>query len=63
MKKLLCKITRMVIYFLTPEDSGYLVHHGSLSFSIDADTLSLGSIKAVFWLVMALMLPYLFSNL
>lgn len=63
MKNLLQKITRVVIYFFTPEDSGQLVRHGSLSFGIEAVTLNLGLIKTVFWLIMALVLPYLFSRL
>lgn len=63
MKKMLRKITRVVIYVLTPEDSRQLARHGNLSFAIGADTLNLGSIKAVFWLIMALVLPYLFSRL
>jgi len=45
------------------ENSRQPVGQGKLSFGIETDTLNLGSIKAVFWLIMALVLPVLFSGL
>jgi hypothetical protein len=63
MKKWLGNIPPLVIYFLTPEDSGQLVGHGTLLFGIEAGTLTLGSVKAVFWLMMSLGLPIFFARI
>ncbi len=63
MKKIFKKIWAILIYFFTPEDSERQIDQGFISFNIDADSLNLGSVKAIFWLVNAIVLFYLLTLL
>lgn len=63
MKEYINKIIRILIYFFTPEDSATLTRNGIFSYKIERGTIGLGSIKALFWVMNAMILLYLASLL
>jgi hypothetical protein len=61
MKALLSKITKIIIYFFTPEDSATPIHNGIISFNIESDMVGIGSAKALFWVMNTMIFMYLVS--
>ncbi|HCY87237.1 MAG TPA: hypothetical protein DHV36_19045 [Desulfobacteraceae bacterium] len=49
MKKMMTKIQRTLAYFFTPEDSTVMAGEGNISFGLNSDSFSLGSLKVLFW--------------
>ena len=63
MKTLLNKITQVIIYFFTPEDSATPIHNVTISFNIESDMVGIGSAKALFWVMNSMIFVYLISLL
>ncbi|MCG8640600.1 MAG: hypothetical protein MI862_12745 [Desulfobacterales bacterium] len=61
MKHTLHHIIGILVYFITPEDSSRSVRYGLLSADVKNNTVSLGSAKAVFWVLNVCLLFYLLS--
>ncbi len=45
------KITQVIVYFFTPEDSATPIQNSTISFSIEHDMIGIGSAKALFWVM------------
>ena len=54
------RFLRILVYFFTPEPSDQ-TRGGDLSFSIDSDQLSMGSVKVMFWIFTTGLVFYLIS--
>ncbi|MBU8848868.1 MAG: hypothetical protein KOO65_11760 [Desulfobacterales bacterium] len=63
MKAFLKKITNVIIYFFTPEDSSTPIHNVTISFNIESDMVGIGSAKALFWVMNSIIFVYLISLL
>jgi len=63
MKALLNKITEVIIYFFTPEDSSTPFHNVTISFNIESDMVGIGSAKALFWVMNSMIFVCLLSLL
>ncbi len=48
------KIMEVIIYFFTPEDSATPIHRSIISFNIEHDAIGIGSVKALFWVMNAM---------
>jgi len=63
MKPSLKKIIKIIVYFFTPEDSATPIQHPTLSFNIKHNQISIGSAKALFWVMNSMILVCLMSLL
>ncbi len=63
MKTYMSKIMKIIVYFFTPEDSATPIHSNSLSFHIEQDAIGIGSAKALFWVMNAMILMMIISIL
>ncbi len=45
------KITQVIVYFFTPEDSATPIQNSTISFNIEHDMIGIGSAKALFWVM------------
>ncbi len=54
MSRTLKNIFSVVVYFFTPEDSETRYSNGTISFRFDSKMFDLGSLKALFWVVIAI---------
>jgi hypothetical protein len=63
MKTLFSKIVEVMIYFFTPEDSSTPIHRSIISFSIESDSLGIGSAKALFWVMNSMIFMYFITLL
>ena len=60
---ILNNITKIMVYFFTPEDSATPIWHGSSSYNIESDIHGIGATKALFWVMNSVLLTYLISLL
>ncbi len=63
MKTYMNKIMEVVIYFFTPEDSATPIQNSIISFNIEHDAIGIGSAKALFWVMNAMIFISLISML
>ncbi|MCF6246103.1 MAG: hypothetical protein L3J69_01955 [Desulfobacula sp.] len=61
MKTYLNKIMEVIVYFFTPEDSATPIHRSIISFNIERDAIGIGSVKALFWVMNAMIFISLIS--
>ena len=50
MKKMMTTLNKTMAYFFTPEDSTITGGQGDISFGLNSDSFSLGSLKVLFWI-------------
>ncbi|THB80257.1 MAG: hypothetical protein D3926_08165 [Desulfobacteraceae bacterium] len=62
MKQFINQTLKVLIYFITPEDSTRS-GHSILSFGLPENLMNLGSLKTMFWFVNTLILLYLITLL
>lgn len=48
-------------YFFTPEDSTVMTGQGNISFGISAGDFNMGSLKALFWVLVTMGVFYLIT--
>jgi hypothetical protein len=63
MKEYINTITRIMVYFFTPEDSATPIQNSTISFNIEHDMIGIGSAKALFWVMNSMILMVLISLL
>ncbi len=63
MKPYMNKIMEVIIYFFTPEDSATPIQRGIISFNIEHDSIGIGSAKALFWVMNAMVFMMFISML
>jgi len=63
MKNLFNKIIEIIVYFFTPEDSSTPIQRGLISFDLESERLSIGSAKALFWVMNSMLFMFLISLL
>ncbi len=63
MKSFINQFFNVMIYFFTPEDSSTRAKNGIISFKFDSSMFDLGSLKALFWVMNAMILICLISML
>ncbi|MEH0018401.1 MAG: hypothetical protein V6Z89_02050 [Desulfobacter sp.] len=61
MKKFTTKFRRIMAYFFTPEDSTVMTGQGNISFGISAGDFNMGSLKALFWVLVTMGVFYLIT--
>lgn len=62
MKHLINQITRVLVYFMTPEDSTN-TGHSIISFGVPSNLNRLGVLKTMFWFFNVLIVLYLITLL
>ncbi len=63
MKQTMIKLTRLIIYFFTPEDSTGPVKYGFLSADIQGISMGPETAKALFWMITAFILFFVLAML